>query len=392
MAPAHEWKRIAAQVAIGVCALAAVAGVSIFALSLRPTRLQLDPGQQVRWTLTSVSTPLLPDGSEGPTPRQEDAELLLIGTGANEGLLLGPAGRSDAASLLRIESTGACSLLDGAGRPGDGGRCFGLLDFNLLPLPPGNEQAWDVSVNWSFPPPAKRTMQVRARRMKAGSKPEFLLKPVGANAVEWLDQGTYRQVRKLQASYRFNGSAKLWDRAQVSAEWAIERPAPQPALRWRIVSRLELAETRDLDEDPAALRQLALAVIEAQDLLRDGGGPRVAAVAARLNASTCGVPRLRALAARLAEALARLPSQPPRAAVARSSWVLACGELQPGERHRAEQLVTQLTAAGFPAFLEAAPGGRLRVVSGPLTNRDEARLQALVARFPYLKPVWREVR
>lgn len=387
-----DWKRLAAQIAVGACALAAILGVSIFALSMRPSKLRIEPGELVRWRLIQTTSPLNALGKpESPTSVEQ--EVVLIGTHANEGVLIGKDlnGR-DLASLLQFEDNGAATLLDAAGRGIDGGRAVGLFDFNLMPLPPGNEQAWNVSVSWAFPPPAKRTLQARVHRMKAGSKPEFQLKPEGANAVEWLVDGTYRQVRDLVLTYRFHGGEKIWDRALMKCQWAIERPAPALPMRWQVETSLELIETRDLGEDPGSLRQAAMAIIEAQDLLNAGGGGRVAAIANRLEEETVGEPRLRALASRLGTALRRLPSSQPVGRTSASTWVLACGELGNNERNKAELLVSHLMNAGFPAFLAPGEGGRLRVLAGPWPTQDNAIAARLAARFPYLHPTWREMR
>jgi hypothetical protein len=392
MVQVTDWKRLAAQLAVGTCALAAIVGVTIFALSFRPTKLRLDPGELIRWQWIQTTAPIDAHGKPGAGTSSEQ-EILLIATRGNEGLLVGKDLRgNDIASLLAFADNGSATLLDAAGRGIDGGRAIGLFDFNLLPLPPGNEQAWNTSVAWAFPPPAKRTLQTRIHRMKAGSKPEFQLKLDGANAVEWLADGTYRQVRNLVVSYRFNGSQRIWDRATMKCQWAVEQPASVLPLRWQIDTTVELRETRDLGDEPEALRQIALAVIEAQDLLNAGGGSRVAEVVARLDAGTVGEPRLRALAARLAAALRRLPTSPVAGRVGTGGWVLVCGELNRDERSKAEQLVSHLSTAGFPAFLAPGEGGRLRILAGPWPAKDEATARQLTARFPYIHPTWREVR
>ncbi|MCK6489023.1 MAG: SPOR domain-containing protein [Planctomycetes bacterium] len=392
LAPGHDWKRLATVAAVVLGAIVLLVGVAAWVLSLRPLTFRIDPGQVASWRLATTSAELGADGKPGPE-RTDERTLVLIGLGpANEAaLVVEPLRLGEGLSLLRFEDTGTCTLLDPAGRPLDGGKAVGVFDFNLLPLPPGSEQSWWASVSWAAVPPAKRTAQARVRRLRTGATgrhSEFQLKLPGS--IEWIENGGYRQFRDVVANWRFAAGRHLPEEAEIRLVAGSETAkAPR---RVQVAARLRLADDRDCDDEPARLREAALACAEAQELLRTGGGPRARTVVERLRSVTVNEPRLRALSAALAEALAAARPRPAGDGEAAAQWALVAAAGGDQERERAERLVHLLTAQGFPAWLQAGAGRQLKVLVGPFPARDEAQLQRLVARFPYLRPSWTSVR
>ena len=387
-----DLKQITTMVVIGAVILAGIAGVAAFALSFRPSRFRLDPGQVLLYQATTTSTELAADGREGK-PVTDERLITLIGIGVDNQLaMLAEEGRGrDRISLHQVDPDGTMVQLDAAARPTIGSRAIGILDLNLFALPPSaSEQAWDTQVTYGLLPVAKQTLQVRVRRTQSKSNPEFQLKPPAA--LEWIDHGTYRQVKDLLATYRYRTSRHAVDQATIKCLWSVEQPDGRVA-RFRVVTEVVLTDANSLDEDPVKLHTVALACAAANEALADPtiDGPRRRVLADSLRGAETAIPRLRQLADRLAVEVLRQPSVasvPNPTPSLRYQIQVAIGpEHQKGQ---AEQLVKTLIAGGFAARAEPATAGNLRVVVGPFADKQPELLERLQRAFPYLKPLWVE--
>ncbi len=389
-----DYKKITTLVVVGSVILAGIAGVAAFALSFRPSRFRLDAGHVLVYCLKSTTTELAADGREG-RPGTDERTIALIGIGGeNQVALLAEDLRGrDRISLHGIEPDGLTTLLDAAARPVAGSRTVGLFDLNLFALPPSAaEQSWDVQVAYGLLPPAKQQVQAHAKRSKSSSNPEFQLKL--PTSLEWLENGTYRQLRDLVCTYRYRSSQHAVDQASLRCVFASEQPDGS-IRRFRMLLEIELIDAADLDENPQHLREVALACAAATAALSDPaiGPPRRRALAADLRTAETAIGRLRQLADRLAIEVLRQPAANaaivPHAAPPRLQIQVAIGP--ESNKIAAEQLAHTLVAGGFTARVEAANAGNLRVVVGPFIEKDSAVLERLQLAFPYLKPLWIEV-
>ncbi len=387
-----DLKHLTTLVVIGAVILAGIAGVTFFVLSFRPSRFRLDPGQVLLYRLTTTSTELAADNREG-RPLTEAKDLVLLGIGPDNlvALLAEDVRGRDRLSLHKIETDGTAVLLDAAGRPTTGSRAIGIFDLNLFVLPPSaTEQSWDAQLTYGLLPPAKQLIQVKVRRSESKSNPQFQLKPPAS--LEWLADGTYRQVKDLQATYHFRTSLHAVDKADLKCTWSIELPTGG-VRRYRVTANLELVDTATLDDDPLRLRAVAMDCAAATEALGDSdiGTTRRQALAANLRTADTGATRLRQLADRLSVEVLRPPAvsanfaKPPGRRV---QIQVAIGPEQ--QKAQAEQLAKTLVAGGFQGRIEPAAPGMLRVVVGPLIERDPQILDRLQRAFPYLKPLWIE--
>lgn len=384
-------KHITTLLVIGGVALAGIAGIAAFALSFRPSRFQLDPGHVLLYRLRTTSTEIGSDNREA-RPTIDERVIALIGIGPdNQVALLAEEARGrDRISLHRIEPDGTAITLDAAGRTAPGSRAIGIFDLNLLALPPSaSEQSWDVQVTYGLLPAAKQLVQAKARRSQSKSNPEFQLKP--PSSLEWLESGTYRQVRDLVATYRYRSSLNAVDQGTLKCTWAVEQPGG--IRRFRLVTEIELLDADGVDEDPDRLHRVAMACAAANDALSDPGiGPeRRRALAADLRTADTAIGRLRQLADRLSVEVLRQPAT-TQAAVRPPSqrFLIQVASGPETQKEQAEQLARTLTAGGFAARIEPAAAGKLRVVVGPLVEKDPETLERLQRAFPYLKPLWIE--
>lgn len=394
-----DYKKITTLVVVGGVILAGIAGVAAFALSFRPSRFSLAAGHVLVYRLKSTTTELASDGREG-RPATDERTIALVGIGSgspggseNQVALLAEEVRGrDRLSLHAIEADGVTTLLDAAARPVAGSRTVGIFDLNLFALPPSaSEQSWDVQLAYGLLPPAKQQIQARAKRSKSSSNPEFQLKL--PTSLEWLENNTYRQLRDLVCTYRYRSSQHAVDQATLRCIFASEQ-ADGSIRRFRVLLEIDLIDSAALDEDPQRLRSVALACAAATAALSDPaiGPQRRAALADDLRTAETAVGRLRQLADRLAVEVRRQPAAnsaivahaaPPRLLIQ-----VAIGP----EAHKveAEQLARTLIAGGFTARVEPASAGNLRVVVGPLIEKDPTVLDRLQRSFPYLKPLWIE--
>jgi hypothetical protein len=388
-----DFKQITTLVVIGAVILAGIAGVAAFALSFRPSRFRLDPGHVLVYHATTTSTELAADNREG-RPTTDERVLTLIGIAPdNQVALLAEEARGrDRISLHHVEPDGTMVQLDAAARAILGSRAVGILDFNLFALPPSaSEQAWDTQISYGLLPVAKQLLQVRVRRSQSKSNPEFQLKPPAA--LEWIERGTYRQVKDLQATYRFRSSVNAVDKATIKCLWSVEQPDGKVA-RFRVVTEIELSDHDALDEDAQKLRAVAQACAAATEALSDPaiGPERRRELAANLRSAETAIGRLRQLADRLAVEVLK-PAPAPTVGVTpapglRYQIQVAIGP--EGQKAQAEQLVKTLIAGGFAARAEPAAAGNLRVVVGPFADKQPELLERLQRAFPYLKPLWVE--
>jgi len=406
------WRRWTSSACIVLAITAAVAGGSAFLLSLRPCRLQLEPGTVVDFQLVTEYREMLEDGL-GP-PRETTSRITLVCIGHdNEVALVEPDGARDGISLLSFQSNGTARLLGEEGLA-DVGKALGFFDFNLLPLPPGNEQNWKVSLVYAALPPDKRQVTAQVRRTANSSRPEFELR---LPTVEWVNaQQRYMQVRNLVCAYRFDPSRGIVDKARVTCEAGVEREHGRT--RYRVQVSLDLLAIHRGNGDTAGLRDLALASAATQQALAQSHWQRLAPLVARLERQGNAVGPLREIADRLRIQAAgrlrqgdtpqqselqrgvgaqprqqqqlqqRLPEQRGTAAGA-GSWEIQIASIASDRRAAAETLVSRCQAAGIPARIEIR-GKWFAVRAGPFPARD-AQLTSRVQAISGNAPQWRQL-
>lgn len=386
---------------------AALAGSYAFLISLRPCRLDLAPGTVVDFHLATEYR-VLDDAGLGP-PRERTSRITLVCIGhGNEVALVEPDGARDGISLLSFQSDGTARLLGDEGLA-DVGKALGFFDFNLLPLPPGNEQSWKVSLVYAALPPGRRQVLAQVRRTASGARPEFELR---LPTVEWVnDRNRYVQVRNLICRYRFDPSRGIVDRARVTCETGVEAAAGP--VRHRVQVALDLIGIQHGGGDTAALRDLALATAATQSAIAAQHYERLAPLLGRLEQRGVQVVALREIADRLRlQAQGRLADrrapgsqgqlraqqptqrvdladdarrQPPVSAAA--TMELQVATVAPDRRAAGEALVARLASAGIPARLQTS-GRWLVVRAGPFAVRDD-RLAAKVKAISGSAPLWR---
>jgi hypothetical protein len=377
-------KHAAGAAVVGAVAVMAI-GVLAFFLALRPSRMRFDPGQVVTYRLRTEVAELAADGGEGPAQLKEQELNLICISPDNDVVLLAPADGRDEVTLMNFAPNGTARTLDAASRPGDAGKALGFFDFNLLPLPPGTEQTWNVDLVYAVLPPNKRCVQGKVKRTRSGANPEFQLKL--PTSVEWIsEQNRYMQIRDLVCTYRFQTGKGLVDQASVRCLAGIERDDGRH--RFRVRAELSLVSIGRTGDDPREIRDLALAGAEAQDALALGRSERLATLLTRLQAANVQSPRLRELVQRLCSE-ARLPAPAPRAA-ARPLWAVQVASCAPDRRADAEAFVRALSGSGLRAWV-ATSGDGLAVLVGPYFDRDPAVLGALSQRYPQQRAVWVKV-
>lgn len=388
---------------------AALAGSYAFLISLRPCRLDLAPGTVVDFHLATEYR-VLDDAGLGP-PRERTSRITLVCIGhGNEVALVEPDGARDGISLLSFQSDGTARLLGDEGLA-DVGKALGFFDFNLLPLPPGNEQSWKVSLVYAALPPGRRQVLAQVRRTASGARPEFELR---LPTVEWVnDRNRYVQVRNLICRYRFDPSRGIVDRARVTCETGVEAAAGP--VRHRVQVALDLIGIQHGGGDTAALRDLALATAATQSAIAAQHYERLAPLLGRLEQRGVEVAPLREIADRLRlQAQGRLADrgtpvrpehprpqgpaqrvdladearrQPPETAA--GTLELQVATIAPDRRAAGEALVARLASAGIPARLQTS-GRWLVVRAGPFAARDD-RLAAKVKAISGSAPLWRTI-
>ncbi len=361
---------------LGIGVLVFVLGGVAFALSLRPCRLAFNPGDLLSYSLTTTTAEILPGGGNGPE-RQEERRLDLVCVGGdNEVALVLPRadGRADEIVLIGFSPEGQALLLDADGRPQAAGRAVGFFDFNLLPLPSGIDDEWEVPLTYATLPPGKRNLAGKVKRIRRGSAPEFQLRL--PSSIEWVQDGRYLQVRDLVCTYRFDTIRGLVERAEIKLTAGVEQTQ---ARRYRVTVNLALVRKGSSGDDPAHLRQLAVAAMRTTSALSQGQGD------------------LGSLRERLGTTVARSGDTPLRAAaldVLRRSehppaahWRVSVAAVEPARRPAAEGTVRRLAAAGLPARLVARQG-RLAIELGPYAEQDPTIIASVEKLCPGAKPRW----
>lgn len=371
-----RWKQHIVLVMVAVVVVAAVAGTWAFLVSLRPCRLHFQPGTVCEYLLRTEYRELH-DGQVSE-PRLHEQRLTLVCVGAdNEVAMVAPSPDRpgiDEVTLLDFAPDGASRRITTDG-PSDEGKALGFFDFNLLPLPPGNEQDWKASLVYAALPPDKRQIIAKVKRRSNSAKPEFELR---LPTKEWRVNNRYVQVRNLVCTYRFDGSRQVVDRAQVNCDTGIERD--DGAHTFRVTVTLELLGIEKGQGDTASLRDLAVASVETQQALDGRRAERLAPLIARLERAGATVPALRDVADRLRREAGRQLAGPSE------RWVLQVASVPLARRASAEALVRKLAAAGIVAR-SVPSAGNLLIGVGPFGQRD-AQAAATVRRVTGVEPRW----
>lgn len=381
MPSTRHWKR---QAAVGTFVLVVAIGALgclFFLMAIAPCRVALSPGSVVSYRLTSEAVPLDAPGAE-PTARLRELHLVCYDRGNQVALISSDAGgRRDELTLMRIDEDGRARRLDPARRLLEEGKAIGFFDFNLLPLPEGLDQSWRVDLVYAVPPPGKRRVQARVRRLTNSSRPEFELT---LPTIEWIEhrpEERWCQIKNLVCRYRYDSRQGIVDRARIEFVAGVETRA---GARFHRV-RLTLDGRREPTvHDPIAVRDLALATAGVQVALEDGRRARLGPLVERLRgASAAGPERLQRLARELARAVDRVPAPPP----GERGWAVQVATVGSGRRAHAERLAESLNADGWPAFV-VDRGTLLSVCVGPYADRDPRVVAALRERFPHDRPFW----
>jgi hypothetical protein len=415
-----RWRRWTALACVMAAIGLALAGSWAFLVSLRPCRVSLDPGTVVDFHLNTTYTELQAHGMKGrPRERSSRITLVCIGQG-NEVALVDPDnGRDDGVSLLSFQSDGTARLFNDDGLT-DVGKALGFFDFNLLPLPPGHEQNWKVSLVYAALPEGRRQVLGQVRRTANSARPEFELR---LPTVEWVnDQNRYMQVRNLVCSYRFDPSRGIVDRARIACETGFERA--DGVHRYEIAVDLDLVGIQRGVGDTASLRDLALATAQTQRALAQSQLSRLAPLLQRLQSGGIEAPALREVADRLRvqvsgrlapqredEVIApgprRQTPEPRREHVqtpgpsvnngvnnnggdvlpSDAKFVLQVASIAKTRRAAADTLVKRLRDAGVPAYIDER-GSWLAVRAGPFVERDES-FAAAAKKIVGSPPQWR---
>ena len=382
--------------------LAAIIGCYAFFVSLRPCRLHFEPGTLVDYALRTEWSEIRADGSIAPPRvREQRISLVCIGDG-NEVALVAPGHeRGEQVTLMNFGTDGTARRVSDE-HLADEGTTLGFFDFNLLPLPAGSEQNWNVSLVYALLPPGKRQVMARVKRRSNSSRPEFELK---LPTIEWVEAERYRQVKNLTCNYRFDTARGVIERAVVKCDTGVERD--DGSHRFRISVTLDLIGVDRIGGATAALRDLALATAEADDASARHRLERLASLSERLGRASVQVPALRVIADRLRHEAAgggppiaraappRRPAPParPDAALmppaAPGQWTLQVASAPAARRAEAERLADKLGAAGLPAHV-AASGKHVVVRVGPFPARDPAVFER-VKRSAGMVPLWRRI-
>jgi len=375
----------AAVAAVLAVMVAGGVGIYAFVLSLRPCLLRLEPGSVVTYRLRTEYSELAPGGAQPARVHEQVINLICIGRD-NEVAMLSPAsgpGQHEAIDLLAFASDGSVRRIEGDQRS-DEGKALGFFDFNLLPLPPGSEQAWNVSLVYAALPPGRRQVQGRVKRISNSARPEFQLK---LNTIEWIDaaSGRYRQVKDPVCTYRFDTRRGVIESATVRLQAGIERADGDH--HFTVCTTLELAGVDRLGDDAVAVRDLALASAELQGALAADRRERLAPLMRRLADATVADPRLLAVATRLlADAGRRLP-RPAAPAAPALNWVVQIGPLPATQRAQLVRLGETLIATGVPCSLADLAGGPV-LRAGPYARQDQALLARVQRQAGRLRAQW----
>lgn len=386
MAFPRRWKKqVTLGTLVGVLLLGAL-GCLFFIMALAPCRVDFEPGTLVTYRLQTAVYPM----GEGEALHSEQQVLNLVCIDHGNELAMvsaGERGTRDELTLLQMSSDGRMRRYDPALQLLDEGKSLGFFDFNLLPLPEGLDQDWHVELTYAVPPPGKRRVQARVRRVTNGFNPVFELRLPTIEWVERQPRERYCQIKDLVCRYRFDGRQGIVDQADLAFIAGVEDEGAAGARFRRVHISLVGHIDRGEVENAVALKDLALATVDTQTRLESGRRDQLRPLAARLRAAAQheGPERLRQLAldlARVAEG-----AQPRAGAGGGGQWAVQVASVATSRRAAAAALVAELNADGWPAWLDER-GHALAVLIGPYRERDEAILAPLRQRFPRERPLW----
>jgi hypothetical protein len=381
------WRAIqqhAAGVVMASALVALVVGCALYLFALRPCPLILDPGTYVSYRLRTEVLPVDRDGvAIGPARHEEQSLDLLCYSGENDVALIAPGeGGNGEVTLVRFAEDGRARRYDASERLLADGKALGFFDFNLLPLPQGMQQDWDVTLTYAALPVGRRQVRGQVERVGGGTNPDFELR---LPTVEWVEPRPYehyRQVRDLVCRYGYNSLHRVVERAELRFTAVIERPeGPE---RYAVRCTLEMLDFRESEDDVVALRDMIMGTVEAQAVRDRDDHERLRSVLRRLAEYDVRNPALRNLVRDLE---AREGSIAGASAPA-GQWLVQVASVGLDGRVRAQRLIDRLHREGFPADLHET-GRHISVVVGPYPGRDEAILERLVRLFPRNQPFWR---
>ncbi len=380
-------KNHAATAAVVAGILVAVLGVIAFVLALRPSHWHLSAGDIASYQLRIQTSELIdhPDKRDVELPATiQEQDLHIIGVGGqNEAVILTNIDGKEQMSLLTFASNGSARRLDAASRPADAGVAIGLFDFNLMPLPPGSEQIWNVDVAYALLPPAKRVLQGKARRSRSGSNPEFQLKLPAS--IEWIGPNQrYMQIRDLTSKYRFNNSQSIIESADIRCIAAFEKEDGRHRFKVRI--ELNLLHVGRIIDDPGQVRELALAGMDAQTALAQNQRSRLRSIQERIISASVQDPRLRRYVQTVITQIHN-PTPPPNNTVKNTTYAVHLGSCPVERRVDAQRFVAHLASEGFRAYITES-NNSLAILVGPYLDRDPAVLRTLSQRYPQQRASW----
>ena len=292
----NMWQAIQRRAAQAVTAVAIVAlfvGCALYLFALRPCSIELNPGTYVSYRLTTDIQPV--DREKEPTgsvsSHQQTVDLLCY-SGANDVALIAP-GADDLSevTLVRLAPDGRAQRYDDSDRLLGDGKALGFFDFNLLPLPQGMQQNWNVTLTYAALPVGRRQVEGHVQRIGGGAHPRFEL---ALPTVEWVESHPsehYRQVRELVCRYTYNGVKRVIESAELSFVAVVERPSGPE--RFAVRCYLDLVDYQEHDEDPVALRDMIVGAVEAQAVRERDDHQRLQQVLARLRQYDVRNPALR---------------------------------------------------------------------------------------------------
>ena len=376
-------RRHAAVAVLLVTAGLGLAGAVFLYVALRPCRVVIEPGTIISYAVRMESQ-RLEDGHPVDEPRVRTQEVLLVGVGPDNQLVMlneGRPGQRDEAALLRMAPDGSAQLFDAADRPVDGGRTVWFFDFNLLRLPRSLTDVGRVELEYGILPPGRRRVLCQIRCLDTGLMPRFRLRPVGN--IEWVDHhhgGRFVQIADLDVRYRFDRRLRIIDRADISFQ--LSRETEDGALSHQVHMSLRLAEHHQVADDQVArVADLAVTGVRAQHLLEDGRRDVVAPHLERLAQATVDHPRLR----RFLDALVQDAGvRAPRETIGHAVRVAAVGVARMADARRA---AADLLADGYPAYI-MRHGDLVAIYVGPYDAPQSAVLEELKRRFPRSGPYW----
>lgn len=383
------WRAIqqhAAGVVTASALVALVVGVALYLFALRPCPLVLEPGTYVNYRLRTEILPIDAEGvAIGPARSEEQSLDLLCYSGENDAALIAPGeGGKGEVTLVRFNEDGRARRYDASERLLADGKALGFFDFNLLPLPQGMQQTWDVTLTYAALPVGRRQVEGEVERVGGGTHPTFELR---LPTVEWVEPRPYehyRQVRNLVCRYGYHSVRQVVDRADLRFTAVIERPQGPEA--FAVHCQLKLVDYREGEDDVVALRDMIMGAVEAQAVRDRDDHDRLRRVLRRLAEYDVRNPALR----ELVRDLEAQEGEPGMQGAVDGSWLVQVASVGIEARDRAQRLVERLRSQGFPASTQETTR-HVSVVVGPYPGRDEAIMERLASVFPRNQPFWKRI-